>query len=115
MTTVITPPLHFLGNRATAPGTQLDARYRWGSACGIYAVVVQYSASGQSFDTILRTLRVGVGTVAMIALAWSTSRSLARGCTEFKTRVAGGRCHWLRRQGAALADVGLIRFQPSRS
>ena len=47
----------------------------------IYALVVQYSASGQSLETILRTLmRVGIGTVAMIALAQSSPnflRSLA--------------------------------------
>ena len=85
----------------------------------IYAVVVQYSASGQSLETILRTLmRIGIGTVAMIALAQSSPnflRSLAPWLygvgvllllvVDAIGYVGKGAQRWL--------DVGLIRFQPS--
>jgi rod shape determining protein RodA len=85
----------------------------------IYALIVQYSASGQSLDTILRTLmRVGIGTVAMIALAQSSPnflRSLAPWLygvgvllllvVDAIGYVGKGAQRWL--------DVGLIRFQPS--
>jgi rod shape determining protein RodA len=85
----------------------------------IYALLVQYSASGQSLDTILRTLaRVGLGTVAMIALAQSSPNFL-RGLAPWLYGVGvvlllvvdaigyvgKGAQRWL--------DVGLIRFQPS--
>ncbi len=85
----------------------------------IYALLVQYSASGQSLDTILRTLmRVGIGTVAMIALAQSSPNFL-RGLAPWLYGlgivlllvvdaigyVGKGAQRWL--------DVGLVRFQPS--
>jgi rod shape determining protein RodA len=85
----------------------------------VYALVVQYSASGQSVDTILRTLmRFGLGAMAMIALAHSSPnflRSLAPwlyGCgillllvVDAIGYVGKGAQRWL--------DLGLIRFQPS--
>jgi rod shape determining protein RodA len=85
----------------------------------IYALLVQYSASGQSLETILRTLmRIGLGTVAMIALAQSSPNFL-RGLAPWLYGigivlllvvdaigyVGKGAQRWL--------DVGLIRFQPS--
>ena len=85
----------------------------------VYALLVQYSASGQSLETILRTLmRIGLGTVAMIALAQSSPNFL-RGLAPWLYGigivlllvvdaigyVGKGAQRWL--------DVGLIRFQPS--
>src|SRR4029077_5129371 len=77
------------------------------------------SASGQSLETILRTLmRVGIGTIAMIALAQSSPNFL-RGLAPWLYGigivlllvvdaigyVGKGAQRWL--------DVGVIRFQPS--
>jgi len=85
----------------------------------VYALIVQYSASGQSLDTVMRTLmRLGLGTVAMIALAHSGPnflRSLAPWLygagialllvVDAIGYVGKGAQRWL--------DLGLIRFQPS--
>ncbi len=85
----------------------------------VYALVVQYSASGQSLETILRTLmRIGIGAFAMIALAHSSPnflRSLAPWLygvgivlllvVDAIGYVGKGAQRWL--------DLGLIRFQPS--
>jgi len=85
----------------------------------VYALVVQFSASGQSVDTILRTLmRIGLGTLAMIALAHSSPnflRSLAPWLygagiamllvVDAVGIVGKGAQRWL--------DLGLVRFQPS--
>jgi rod shape determining protein RodA len=85
----------------------------------VYALVVQYSASGQSLETILRTLmRIGIGALAMIALAHSSPnflRSLAPWLyfagillllvVDAIGYVGKGAQRWL--------DLGLIRFQPS--
>lgn len=85
----------------------------------VYALIVQFSASGQSVDTILRTLmRIGLGTLAMIALAHSSPnflRSLAPWLygagivmllvVDAVGIVGKGAQRWL--------DLGLIRFQPS--
>ena len=85
----------------------------------VYALIVQYSASGQSVDTVLRTLmRIGLGTLAMIALAHSSPnflRSLAPWLyfagivlllvVDAIGYVGKGAQRWL--------DLGLIRFQPS--
>jgi len=85
----------------------------------VYALVVQYSASGQSLDTVLRTLvRIGLGTLAMLALA-STSANFLRRIAPWLFAagvllllivdaigyVGKGAQRWL--------DVGLVRFQPS--
>ena len=44
-----------------------------------YALIVQYSASGQSLDTVARTLvRIGLGALAMIALAHTSTNFLRR-------------------------------------
>jgi len=86
---------------------------------GVYALVVQYSAGGQSLDMILRTLmRFGLGLLAMIALANTSPnflRSLAPWLYGFGVLlllvvdaigyVGKGAQRWL--------DLGLIRFQPS--
>ena len=83
------------------------------------ALIVQYSASGQSLDTVLRTvMRIGLGAVAMIALAHSSPnflRSLAPWLygagillllvVDAIGYVGKGAQRWL--------DLGLIRFQPS--
>jgi rod shape determining protein RodA len=85
----------------------------------LYALIVQYSASGQSVDTILRTLmRIGLGALAMIALAHSSPnflRSLAPWLygagialllvVDAIGYVGKGAQRWL--------DLGVIRFQPS--
>jgi len=85
----------------------------------VYALIVQFSASGQSVDTILRTLmRIGLGTLAMIALAHSSPnflRSLAPWLygagiamllvVDAVGIVGKGAQRWL--------DLGLVRFQPS--
>jgi rod shape determining protein RodA len=86
---------------------------------GVYALVVQYSAGGQSLDMILRTLmRFGLGLLAMVALAHASPnflRSLAPWLYGFGVLlllvvdaigyVGKGAQRWL--------DLGLIRFQPS--
>ena len=85
----------------------------------VYALIVQYSASGQSIETILRTLmRIGLGALAMIALAHASPnflRSLAPWLygagimlllvVDAIGYVGKGAQRWL--------DLGLIRFQPS--
>ena len=85
----------------------------------VYALIVQYSASGQSLDTVIRTLmRLGLGAMAMIALAHSGPnflRSLAPWLygagialllvVDAIGYVGKGAQRWL--------DLGLIRFQPS--
>jgi rod shape determining protein RodA len=85
----------------------------------LYALIVQYSASGQSVDTVLRTvMRIGIGALAMIALAHSSPnflRSLAPWLyaagillllvVDAIGYVGKGAQRWL--------DLGLIRFQPS--
>jgi rod shape determining protein RodA len=85
----------------------------------VYALIVQFSASGQSVDTIVRTLmRIGLGTLAMIALAHSSPnflRSLAPWLygagiamllvVDAVGIVGKGAQRWL--------DLGLVRFQPS--
>ncbi|MFM2288179.1 MAG: hypothetical protein RL684_1322 [Pseudomonadota bacterium] len=85
----------------------------------LYAIIVQFSASGQSVDTILRTLmRLGLGAGAMIALAHSSPnflRSLAPWLygvgialllvVDAIGYVGKGAQRWL--------DLGLFRFQPS--
>jgi len=85
----------------------------------MYALVVQFSASGQSADTILRTLmRLALGACAMIALAHSSPnflRSLAPWLygvgialllvVDAIGYVGKGAQRWL--------DLGLFRFQPS--
>ena len=89
------------------------------SLLAVYALIVQYSASGQSLETILRTLmRVGLGAMAMIALAHASPnflRSLAPWLygagivlllvVDAIGYVGKGAQRWL--------DLGLIRFQPS--
>jgi rod shape determining protein RodA len=84
-----------------------------------YALIVQFSASGQSVDTILRTLaRLGLGALAMIALANTSPNFLRRLApwlygagivlllvVDAIGYVGKGAQRWL--------DLGLIRFQPS--
>ncbi len=85
----------------------------------VYGLLVQYSASGQSLETILRTLlRIALGAVAMIGLAHSSPNFL-RGIAPWLYGagillllivdaigyVGKGAQRWL--------DLGVIRFQPS--
>ena len=85
----------------------------------IYGLVVLYSASGQSLDTVLRTLmRIGLGALAMIALAHTSANFLRRLApwlfvigilllivVDVIGYVGKGAQRWL--------DLGLMRFQPS--
>jgi rod shape determining protein RodA len=85
----------------------------------IYALIVQYSASGQSLDTVARTLmRIGLGTLAMMALAHTSTNFLRRVApwvfavgilllvvVDAIGYVGKGAQRWL--------DLGLVRFQPS--
>jgi rod shape determining protein RodA len=85
----------------------------------IYALFVQYSASGQSGATVLRTvMRIGLGTVAMCLLSHSSPNFLRRAAPWvygagvallFVVDAIGygakGAQRWL--------DLGLFRFQPS--
>jgi rod shape determining protein RodA len=85
----------------------------------LYALIVQYSASGQSLPTVLRTLgRLGLSAVIMIALAQTGPnflRSLAPWLygigilllfvVDAIGYVGKGAQRWL--------DLGLFRFQPS--
>jgi rod shape determining protein RodA len=85
----------------------------------IYALIVQYSASGQSLDTVLRTLmRIGLGALAMMALAHTSANFLRRIApwvfavgvlllvvVDAIGYVGKGAQRWL--------DLGLLRFQPS--
>jgi len=84
-----------------------------------FALVVQYSASGQSTGTILRTLaRLGVGALAMVTLANSNPNFLRRLApwlyiigvvllviVDAIGYVGKGAQRWL--------DLGVLRFQPS--
>ena len=85
----------------------------------LYALIVQYSASGQSLPTVLRTVgRFGLGAVIMIALA-QTGPNFLRGIAPWLYGigillllvvdaigyVGKGAQRWL--------DLGLFRFQPS--
>jgi rod shape determining protein RodA len=84
-----------------------------------FALLVQYSASGQSMGTVLRTLaRLGIGAVAMVALANSNPNFLRRLApwlyivgivllviVDAIGYVGKGAQRWL--------DLGVIRFQPS--
>jgi rod shape determining protein RodA len=85
----------------------------------LYALLVQYSASGQSLDTVLRTvMRIGLGAVAMIALAHSSPnflRSLAPwlyGAGIVLLLVVDG-IGYIGKGAQRWLDLGLIRFQPS--
>ena len=85
----------------------------------VYALVVQYSASGQSVDTVLRTLmRIGLGTLAMIALAHSSPnflRSLAPWlyATGIVLLLVVDGIGYIGKGAQRWLDLGLIRFQPS--
>ena len=84
-----------------------------------YALIVQYSASGQSLDTVARTLvRIGLGALAMMALAHTSTNFLRRIApwvfaagvlllvvVDAIGYVGKGAQRWL--------DLGLVRFQPS--
>ncbi|GAC1454826.1 MAG: rod shape-determining protein RodA [Steroidobacteraceae bacterium] len=84
-----------------------------------YGLVIQYSASGQSMATVLRTVaRLALGAVAMLLLARVNPNFLRRaapwlyagGCALLLVVVAIGHIgmgaqRWL--------DLGLFRFQPS--
>src|SRR6202162_3875594 len=85
----------------------------------VYGLVILYSASGQSMNTVLRTVaRLALGAVAMLLLARVNPNFLRRaspwlysGCCVLLLIVAAighigmGAQRWL--------DLGLFRFQPS--
>ena len=84
-----------------------------------YALIVQYSASGQSLGTVGSTLvRIGLGALAMMALAHTSTNFLRRIApwvfaagvlllvvVDAIGYVGKGAQRWL--------DLGLVRFQPS--
>ncbi|HXC60260.1 MAG TPA: rod shape-determining protein RodA [Steroidobacteraceae bacterium] len=84
-----------------------------------YGLIVLYSASGQSMGTILRTvMRIGLGTVAMLALAQLRPQQLRAAApwvyafglllllvVDAMGVIGKGAQRWL--------DLGFIRFQPS--
>jgi rod shape determining protein RodA len=84
-----------------------------------YGLVILYSASGQSTDTILRTLmRLGLGAVAMLALSHANPAFLRRLApwlyvagivllvvVDAIGHIGKGAQRWL--------DLGIIRFQPA--
>jgi rod shape determining protein RodA len=85
----------------------------------VYGLVILYSASGQSVDTILRTLmRLALGTAAMLALTHASPGFLRRLSpwlyvvgillllvVDAIGVIGKGAQRWL--------DLGIIRFQPS--
>ncbi|MFT3907494.1 MAG: rod shape-determining protein RodA [Steroidobacteraceae bacterium] len=86
---------------------------------GLYALIVQYSASGQSMETVIRTvLRFVLGGAAMVALAQASPNFLRRLApwlygvgiamllvVDAMGYVSKGAQRWL--------DLGILRFQPS--
>ena len=89
------------------------------SLVAIYGLVVLYSASGQDWGTVLRAAtRLGIGTVAMLALAQVRPQQLRAAApwlwgiglvlliiVDIMGVVGKGAQRWL--------DLGFIRFQPS--
>src|ERR1700689_5846255 len=85
----------------------------------IYGLAILYSASGQSLDTILRTLlRIALGTAAMLALTHASPNFLRRLSpwiyvmgvllllvVELTGVFGKGAQRWV--------NLGIIRFQPS--
>lgn len=85
----------------------------------LYGAVVLYSASGESFDTVLRgTVRLGLGALAMMALAQVRPSQLRKAAlplwiagvvlliiVDVMGVIGKGAQRWL--------DLGFIRFQPS--
>ena len=89
------------------------------SLLAVFALLVQYSASGQSGATVLRTLgRLGLGTLAMFALTQCSPNFLRRLApwlyvlgivllivVDITGHIGKGAQRWL--------DLGVFRFQPS--
>ena len=85
----------------------------------IYGLIILYSASGQSVDTIVRTvMRLALGTAAMLALTHASPNVLRRLApwlyligvvlmlvVAMSGVIGKGAQRWL--------DLGLVRFQPS--
>ena len=85
----------------------------------LYGLAILYSASGQSLDTILRTLiRIALGTAAMLALTHANPNLLRRlspwiyvigvmllFVVELTGVIGKGAQRWL--------NLGIVRFQPS--
>jgi rod shape determining protein RodA len=85
----------------------------------LYGMAILYSASGQSLDTILRTLiRIALGTAAMLALTHASPNFLRRLSpwiyvigvllllvVELTGVIGKGAQRWL--------NLGIVRFQPS--
>jgi rod shape determining protein RodA len=89
------------------------------SLLAIYGLAILYSASGQSLDTVLRTvMRIALGVAAMLALTHASPNFLRRispwlyvlgvlllVVVEVTGVIGKGAQRWL--------NLGLIRFQPS--
>jgi rod shape determining protein RodA len=85
----------------------------------LYGLVVLYSASGESWNTVFRAAaRLGIGTVAMVVLAQVRPSQLRKAAlplwlvgvvlllvVEVMGDIGMGAQRWL--------DLGIIRFQPS--
>ncbi len=85
----------------------------------LYGMAILYSASGQSIDTVLRTLvRIALGTAAMLALTHASPNLLRRLSpwiyvmgvllllvVELTGVIGKGAQRWL--------NLGIVRFQPS--
>jgi rod shape determining protein RodA len=85
----------------------------------LYGLAILYSASGQSLDTVLRTLvRIALGTAAMLALTHASPNLLRRLSpwiyvigialllvVELTGVIGKGAQRWL--------NLGIVRFQPS--
>jgi len=85
----------------------------------IFALLVQYSASGQNLPTVLRTLvRIGLGAVAMLALANCTPNFLRRLApflyfTGIVLLIIVDAIGYTGKGAQRWLDLGIVRFQPS--
>ncbi len=91
------------------------------SLLAIYGLAILYSASGQSVDTVLRTvMRLALGTAAMLALTHANPNFLRRispwlyllgvvllVVVEISGVIGKGAQRWL--------NLGLFKFSPRRS
>jgi rod shape determining protein RodA len=85
----------------------------------ICALIVQYSSSGQNLDVVVRTLmRIGLGTLAMLVLAYTSTNFLRRIApwvfvTGIVLLIVVDAIGYVGKGAQRWLDLGLIRFQPS--
>jgi len=85
----------------------------------LFALLVQYSASGQHLPTVLRTLmRIGLGMAAMLALANCTPNFLRRLApwlyvTGIVLLIVVDAIGYVGKGAQRWLDLGIVRFQPS--